>query len=191
MTKGPAIDRRRVDFPPALRYFRTMTARLVAAITIALALSGCDGGLAPPVADKGGFGGTIRFVRSSWPPADSIFGLWLFTAQSVPSDSTAIFAGLFSDPPTIYLYPGLTASLSEVPVDSLSYAIYPAPATYVYTGVIQQTTSSITTGGLRVVGLYTKPLPGFVPETLRVEGSMFITGVDIDVDFANPPPQPF
>jgi len=168
-----------------------MKARLTAALIIVMTLTRCDGGLAPPVADKPGFGGTIRFVRSSWPPADSIFGLWMFTSQNVPSDSSAIFAGLFSDPPTIYLYPGLTASLSEVPVDSVSYAIYPAAATYVYTGIIQQMTPAISAGGLRVVGLYQKPGPGFVPETLRVVASEFITGIDINVDFQNPPPQPF
>lgn len=168
-----------------------MTARLTAAVFIVLTLARCDGGLAPPEAQKPGFGGTIRFVRSSWPPADKIFGLWVFTSQSVPSDSTAIITGLFSNPPTIYLYPGLTGSLSEVPVDSVTYAIYPAEGTYVYTGVIQQTTASISAGGLRVVGLYVKPIPGFVPETLRVAGVEFITGIDIGVDFANPPPQPF
>ena len=191
MAKGPRRLRPSVDFPPPVRYFRTMNSRLKAALIIVITLAGCDGGLAPPVAEKPGFGGTIRFVRSTWPPADSIFGLWMFTSQTVPSDSSAIFAGLFADPPTIYLYPGLTGSLSEVPLDSVSYAIYPAAGTYVYTGIIQLTTSTISAGGLRVVGLYLKPGPGFVPETLRVESSEFLTGIDISVDFHNPPPQPF
>lgn len=168
-----------------------MTARLSSALIIVIIFARCDGGLAPPIAEKPGFGGTVRFVQSSWPPADSIFGLWVFTSQSVPADSSAIFAGLFASPPTIYLYPGLTGSLTEVPVDSISYAIYPAPATYVYTGVIQQMTPNISAGALRVVGLYKKPLPGFVPDTLRVVASEFISGIDIDVDFTNPPPQPF
>jgi hypothetical protein len=154
-------------------------------------LTSCDKGLEPPPAVKPGFGGTVRFVRSSWPPAGSIYGLWVFTSQLYPSDSTAILTGLFSDPPTIYLYPGLTGSLSLVPVDSVTYAIYPAPATYVYTGLIQQTTPVLTVGGLRIVGLYCKPLPGFVPETLVVNAGEYTSGIDMTVDFHNIPPQPF
>lgn len=168
-----------------------MVTRITAVVLVALVFGSCDGGLEPPSPLEAGFGGTIRFVRSSWPPADSIYGLWVFTSQEALVDSSAILTGLFSNPPTIYLYPGLGGSLGLLPTDSLPYVIRPVPGTYVYTGVIQQTEPAISASALRVVGLYTKPGPGFVPDTLRIAGGEFIDGIDIAVDFHDIPPQPF
>ena len=180
-----------VDFSAADHYFRSMTARLAALLCFLLVLVSCDGGLAPPPAAQPGFGGTVYFVRSSWPPADSIFGLWVFTSQEYLADSTAIFTGLFSNPPTIYLYPGLTGSLSLVAIDSIAYSLNPVPGTYAYTGVIQQTEPVLGAGALRIVGLLSKPGPGFVPDTIRVFGGEYTSGIDMIVDFYNVPPQPF
>ena len=168
-----------------------MTTRLTAVLLAVLIFGSCDGGLEPPGAPDAGFGGTIRFVRASWPPADSIYGLWVFTSQNALTDSSAIFSGLFSNPPTIYLYPGLTGSLDLLPADSLAYVIKPIPGTYVYTGVIQQTEPAISARALRIVGLFTKPGPGFVPDTIRIAAGEFMSGIDIAVDFDNVPPQPF
>ena len=164
---------------------------MTAVLLMVLGIASCDGGLGPAPEQKAGFEGTIRFVRTSWPPADSIFGLWVFTSQEYLSDSTAIFTGLFTTPPTIYLYPGLTGSLSLAPMDSVTYVLYPVAGTYAYTGVIQQTSPAISAGNLRIVGLYRKPVPGFIAETLSVRPAEFIGGVDIAVDFNNPPPQPY
>ncbi len=125
--KSPRPGPPSFDFSPAVRYFRTMKMGWTAALLVVLVCASCDGGLEPPPAVKPGFGGTIRFVRSSWPAADSIYGLWTFTSQQALADSAAIFTGLFSDPPTIYLYPGLTSSLGLLPADSIKYEIYPAP----------------------------------------------------------------
>ena len=161
---------------------------LLAAIVVS-SLS-CDHGLEPPLSVEPGFGGTIYFEKGTWPASDSIVNLWLFASQLYPLDSAKIFAGLFSDPPTIYLYPASDKNLPLF-VDSVSYKFNLPPGTYKYVGVLHRRANDINVSSLKVVGLYgTNDLPP-LPIPIIVSGSNFVSGVDIRVNFRKPPPSPF
>ena len=161
---------------------------LLAAIVVS-SLS-CDHGLEPPPSVEPGFGGTIYFEKGTWPASDSIVNLWLFASQLYPLDSAKIFAGLFSDPPTIYLYPATDKNLPLF-VDSVSYKFNLPPGTYKYVGVLQHIANDINVSSLRVVGLYgTNDLPP-LPIPIIVSDFNFVSGVNIRVNFRKPPPSPF
>jgi hypothetical protein len=163
--------------------------RLFPAVFAVLLLS-CDHGLAPPPPVEPGFGGTLYFEKGTWPDVDSLVNLWVFASQVYPLDSTKVFEGLFSNPPTIYLYPAFATNLPFFE-DSVLYSFKLPPGTYKYVGVIQRVANDVNVHSLRVVGLYgtsdTPPLP--IP--VVVSDADFITGIDIRVNFRLPPPQPF
>jgi hypothetical protein len=161
---------------------------LLVAVAV-LALS-CDHGLEPPQATEPGFGGTIFFEKGTWPAPDSLVNLWLFASQQYPLDSTKIFTGLFSNPPTIYLYPATDKNLPFF-VDSVSYRFNLPPGTFKYVGVLQHAANDISVSSLRVVGLYgTNDVPP-LPIPIIVSEFNFTAGVNIKVNFRKPPPQPF
>ena len=81
--------------------------KILLTLVIAASLVSCDHGLEPPQRVEPGFGGTITFVKDSWPPQDSLVNLWVFASQIYPLDSSSVFTGLFANPPSIYLYPSL------------------------------------------------------------------------------------
>ncbi len=150
----------------------------------------CDHGLAPLPPVEPGFGGTIYFAKGTWPPADSLVNLWIFASQVFPLDSAKVFGGLFSNPPTIYLYPALDKSLPLFG-DSVSYSFNLPPATYFYVGVLQRTANDINIRSMKVVGMYGTSGDPPLPIPVVVSDVDFLTGIDIRVNFRKPPPQPF
>ncbi len=160
-------------------------------LVICLILISCDGGLAPPPPVELGFSGTVHFVPGYWPPSDSLNSLWIFASQIYPLDSNKVFAGLFGNPMTIFLYPGINQSLPLVASDSLSYSFPLKAGTYKYVGVIQHLNSSLNIRAFRVVGFYKDSVDASQPGIVEVNDSYQIHGINIDVDFRNPPPQPF
>jgi hypothetical protein len=162
-------------------------------IILCLLLAACDGGLAPPPPLELGFSGTVYFTPGSWPPTDSLFSLKIFASQVYPLDSAKVVSGLFQTPNTIFLYPSLSGSLPFF-IDSLSYSFPLRSGTYKYIGVIQQTNSDLASHGIRVfrvVGFYKDPTNLSQPGTVEVNESARMKEINIDVDFRNPPPQPF
>jgi hypothetical protein len=160
---------------------------------LCLLLAACDGGLAPPPPLELGFSGTVYFAPGSWPPSDSLFSLKIFASQIYPLDSAKVYSGLFASPSTIFLYPGLSGSLPFF-VDSLSYSFPLHSGTYRYVGVIQQNNSDLAGKGIRVfrvVGFYKDSTNLSQPGSVVVNDSVQVKGINIDVDFRNPPPQPF
>lgn len=156
-------------------------------------LVACDGGLAPPAPMQLGFSGTVYFTPGSWPPSDSLISLWIFASQVYPLDSAKVYSGLFGSPATIFLYPSLSASLPFF-VDSLSYSFPLRSGTYKYVGVIQQNNSDLKNKGirvLRVVGFYKDSINLSDPGSVTVNDNAQVKGININVDFRNPPPQPF
>ena len=79
-------------------------------IILCLLLASCDGGLAPPPPIEPGFSGTIYFKSGSWPPADSLVSIMIFASKIYPLDSATAYAGIFSNPPTIFFYPDIGKS---------------------------------------------------------------------------------
>jgi hypothetical protein len=163
--------------------------RNVLPFLLAVFLVSCETGLTPPPDFEAGFGGTLTFA--SWPPRDSVKNLWLFASQIYPLDSVKIFEGLFSSPPKIFLYPSFVESL-PYDVDSVQYRFAPLRAgRYRYIGVIQQFNDVLTIRSFRVVGVYKNPADTTLPGELQFREFEFIEPINLRVDFANPPPQPF
>jgi len=163
--------------------------RLLVAAIVLLSIS-CDHGLEPPLSVEPGFGGIIYFEKGTWPAADSIVNLWVFASQVYPLDSAKVFGGLFSNPPTIYLYPALDKNLPLF-VDSVSYKFNLPPGRYEYVGVLQRFANDLNVRSLKVVGMFgTNDSPPF-PIPIVVSTSSFVTRVDIKVNFHKPPPAPF
>ncbi|MCX6135843.1 MAG: hypothetical protein NTU47_18725 [Ignavibacteriales bacterium] len=159
-------------------------------VAIVISSLTCDHGLEPPPNVTPGFGGTIYFGKGTWPAADSLVNLWLFASQLYPLDSLKVFTGLFSDPPTIYLYPATDKNLPLF-VDSVSYVFNLPPGTYKYVGVLQHVANDINASSLRVVGVYgTSDVPP-LPIPIIVNENNFQAGVNVRVNFRKPPPQPF
>ena len=168
--------------------------RILFPAILCLLITACDGGLAPPPPMELGFSGTIYFSPGTWPPPDSLLGLWVFASKVYPLDSAKVMAGLFQNPQTIFLYPGLNQSLSLVQVDSLFYSFPLRSGSYKYVGIIQQVNPNFSTQGIRVfrvVGFYKDSVQIFQPGSVEVNDIEQTRGINIDVDFYNPPPQPF
>jgi hypothetical protein len=156
---------------------------------------GCNRGLSPTPQPKPGISGIVHFANGTWPGTpsspDSLSNLWIFASQVYPLDSSLVFGGLFSNPPTIYLYPSTVTNLPFY-VDSVEY-FFPLPVgTYKYIGVIQHITVDFNSiRALRVVGLAKDPANPTTPRQAQVADGSIEPGINIDVDFHNPPPQPF
>lgn len=158
-------------------------------LVLLVASASCEDGLQPPPNVEAGFGGTISF--SSWPPRDSVVNLWLFASQLYPLDSVKVFQGLFSSPPSIFLYPAFDRSL-PYNVDSVEYRFAPLPAgRYRYIGVIQQFNLVLSIRSFRVVGVYRNPSDTTQPGEVQFRDFEFVPGIHLRVNFRQPPPQPF
>jgi hypothetical protein len=157
---------------------------------LCLLLAACDGGLAPPPPVELGFSGTVYFTPGSW-PTDSLFNLWIFASQIYPLDSAKVYSGLLGSQTTIFLFPSISQSLPLSEVDSMSYSFPLQSGTYRYVGVIQHVSPDFSIRAFRVVGFYKNPTNLSQPGTVEVNESAQVKGINIDVDFRNPPQQPF
>jgi len=151
----------------------------------------CDEGLTPPPEVRPGIAGTIQFVPGSpWPPADSLWGLWLFASLEYPLDSARIITGVLIEPRTIFLYPSIGESLPFF-VDSIQFRFDLSPGVYPYVGVIQQHSPELATSSFRVVGMLEDSTAPGLPRSIQVLSGSVVPSLRVDVDFAAPPPQPF
>jgi len=155
----------------------------------------CDGGLSPTPPPKPGISGTIYFAKGTWPgtPAspDSLANLWLFASQEYPLDSAIVFNGLFSIPPTIYLYPSFASNLPFY-VDSVQYYFELPVGVYKYIGVIQHISPDYSTiRSLRVAGFCVDPADSSQPLQAVVRDGVVTSGINVNVNFHNLPRQPF
>jgi hypothetical protein len=167
--------------------------KLITLIILCFLLVSCDGGLAPPPPVELGFSGTVYFTSGSWPRADSLVSLLIFASKIYPLDSATVYTGLFSYPPAIFVYPSMTSSL-PFNVDSIPYSFPLSSGTYKYIGVIQQTSGDLINLGIRVfrvVGFYKDPTNLSQPGSVIVNDNSQVKEINLQVDFRNPPPQPF
>ena len=168
--------------------------RFIVLFIVCLSFVSCDGGLAPPPPIELGFSGTVYFTPGAWPPADSLVRILIFASKIYPLDSATVFTGLFSEPPTIYVYPSMSSSLLPLNADSIPYSFPLHSDTYKYIGVVQQISSDLSTRGIRVfrvVGFYRDSTNLSLPGSVIVNNTSQVKGINIQIDFNHPPPQPF
>ncbi len=151
--------------------------------------SGCDQGLAPPPRElPTGIRGTVTFL-SAWPPPDSVQELRVVAFQRFPlGDSSSIIAEVLA---------GRAFFSDTLPrfVDSTDYAILlhpPFPDTLRYIAVAWRYGPRLFADWL-VAGVYTAEIRDdtLIPGTVRVIPHRILEHIDIAVDFAHLPPQPF
>jgi hypothetical protein len=157
---------------------------------LALVAGSCDEGLAPPPVQPGLRGSITVASSTSWPPADSVQGLWLFASLQYPLDSTKVITGVLMEPRTIFLYPSLAESL-PYGVDSVAFRMDLAPGTYPYVGVIQQLRPELLVRNFRVVAMLEDPANPGQPLAVTVSPGRVVEGLRLRINFTSPPPQPF
>lgn len=158
--------------------------------------TGCDTGLAPPDAPSG-FSGVIRFKH--WPPADSVWELRIVAFPSYPSDSANILIDLSQRLVSVYPQIGQPNLLSDTTqkvlfADSIRYSFTSAGTTLdvgVYNYVALAWRDSPNLFDWRPAGVYSTGPGPFDPAPVRVLLHKVTTGIDMQVDFSNPPPKPW
>ncbi|HXX62921.1 MAG TPA: hypothetical protein VEO56_03910 [Bacteroidota bacterium] len=161
-----------------------------APLVLALLVIGCDAEIGP-LNSPSGISGVIRF--SHWPGPDSLRDLRLVAFESYPSDSASILPTLLAGHAAVY--PALGQKFPTF-IDSLSYEFTTTNGTnlqvrnYDYIIIAQQFGPSILTDW-RPVGVYSTTPQSFSPAPVRVVLHHVTGHIDIQVDFANPPPKPW
>jgi hypothetical protein len=161
--------------------------KLLLCIVLIWSLS-CDHGLAPSDAEEvisTGISGTIEY-SSIWPVDSTLFNLKLVVFKQIPIDSTQVITDVIGGEATVF-----PENLSEnLPyyVDSTPYSLTLEPGFYAYIVVVQQYG---TIYQWRVVGQFDETPADSLPTGLMVFADSMLTGIDISVDWNNPPFQPF
>lgn len=161
----------------------------MAAVLFVVAAS-CDTGLSP-LNVPSGFSGVMRF--RNWPPPDSVHELRLVAFESIPTDSTSIFAALLSG--TAAVYPVLERRLPRF-VDSIQYEFTTKSGvnfkvtTYNYVIVAWQYGPNLF-ADWQPAGVFTRQRNSSEPAPVRVLLHRITPNINIDVDFRNTPPWPW
>ena len=158
---------------------------------LTLLISGCDKGIepaAPPASTPTGFSGTVTFT-GTWP-------------EGIKRTHVVVFSRLIQSsadfPP-----PNLSFVVDSIPYGSKTFSYNSindnfisffqiTPGNYQYIITAQSKTPTISTDrkDWTVVGVYTTNGDQSKPGTMTISDGMITTGIDINVDFNNPPPQP-
>ncbi|HEX9655999.1 MAG TPA: hypothetical protein VGB89_03655 [Bacteroidota bacterium] len=152
-------------------------------------LLGCDKGIQPTQAGGGGGAGTMTglITYRNWPTIDSLHDLRIIAFRLFPPTNVVneVLQG------RAIVYPSLgDTSLVPFFVDSLRYSFTLASGTYQYVVIAQQFGPSVTTDW-RPVGQFDLDSNLTQPSTVDIVAGEATAGIDILVDFANPPPAPF
>ena len=150
----------------------------------------CDHGIEPLEFESSGFSGTVSF-STPWP--DSVKRAFIVVFEEpllTPSDVTI---------------QNLKYLSFEIPLGIISHHyssldsayIPPAPGSfpagsYAYVAIVQQSTDELSFARKDwfVSGVYYANGDTSQPGTLIIPDSTFVSDIDINVDFNNPPPQP-
>lgn len=184
----------RIAFQFVNCYFFHMSMKKWILVFCVVVWIGCEGGLSPMPAVKPGISGAVYFAKGSWPGTplspDSLSNLWIFASQVYPLDSSLVFKYLISNPPRIFLYPSIGSNLPFY-VDTLAYVFNLPVGIYKYVGVIQHISPEFNIRTLRVVGVARDHADTAMPAQVQVIDGALSLGININVDFHNPPAQPF
>ena len=173
------------------RFVNLFTHSLAATFLFLLVLqSGCDEGLAPPEANEqptptaSSFSGTVTFA--GWSAVDSLYDLRLvaFTVFPPADVINEVLQG------RAVVYPAIGGeSFAMRGADSVSYTLELAPGVYPYIAVAHRFGPNLF-ADWRPVGQYDLDTNLTVPSPVEVIAGMNTSGINIHVDFENPPPDP-
>ena len=147
----------------------------------------CDKGLAPETDNvEPGFSGTITFT-GDWPTDVTGTHLVLFKDPLVSEED-------FSQENLVYLSQGIPYGVEQFDYNTLSASFFNniVPGEYAYLA-IAQTTSAIPLPQRElwtVAGVYYSGEDTSQPGTIIIPQNTFVTGININCDFNNPPEQP-
>jgi hypothetical protein len=164
--------------------------RIINVFTIILLMSfmsGCDEGLRPRSGTSsatGTIGGLITFVN--WHAADSVYDMRVVAFTVFPP--TDIISDVLQGRAVVHPPIGASA-LVQGQVDSVRYVMPVRPGTYPYLAVAQQYGPDLM-ADWRPIGQYDLDTTSAGPTPVTVGAAENVTGIDIVVDFANPPPLP-
>jgi len=151
----------------------------------------CSHGLEPPVtpAVKPGFGGTVYFSNWLHPPADSVYDIRVVAFYNYPPQD--ILSEVLSGKAKVY--PPISGAAAQLFVDSLSYTFnLDSSATFQYVAVAMRDSLNLfLSSSWKVAGVYGDSLSVGVRKNVVVPANTFVNGINIYVDFKNPPPAPF
>jgi hypothetical protein len=158
-------------------------------------LSSCTSGLNPAdYAQKAVLGGTIHYVKgggaANFPPKDSLLDIRAVGFKEIPLDTNVI--GIIGDGEAFFSTSLLDSAYAvekvytfEVPQSKLMDS-----AVVLKYIVIAQLYGANFTSDWRVIGVYSTT-QNFQPASIKVSAGEQRNDLDINVDFSNPPPQPF
>jgi hypothetical protein len=155
---------------------------------LTLLISGCDKGIEPPTAEPTDFSGTVIF-KGDWPAGITRTHLVVFNHLLQSSaDFSQLNISFVSNP---IQYGSKSYSYNSLN-DSFTSIFQVIPGDYRYIAVAQSTTPDLSFDRKDwvVVGIYTTSGDQSKPGTMTIRDGMITTGIDINVDFNNPPPQP-
>jgi hypothetical protein len=146
---------------------------------------GCaEHGLSPEPPPPYGVAGVVTFAN--WPPVDSVRNLALVLFRNYPSGN---LIDIVLDPQKARFFLGFAPYRADSV--AFQFTISPSPpGWYEYVAVAQQYGPSLQQDW-RIAGLYSSPEDtGRSALSLFVPGNDIVRGVNIRVDFDDPPPQP-
>ena len=151
-------------------------------------LNACDHGLAPDDADettRTGVSGIITYT-GTWPADSLILDLKLVVFQNIPADSTQVISDVVLG--RAYIYPENVAESLPYDVSETAYEMALEPGSYEYIVIAQQYGSILQ---WRLVGQYDTSPGDSLPTGITVVRDSMLTGIDVNVDWDNPPVLPF
>jgi hypothetical protein len=161
----------------------------LACLLCTITVLSCDGGLAPPseatVPTSGSFSGTITFTH--WEVVDTLIDLRLVAFTVFPP--TDIIGDILAGRAVVYPPLGSSEILADMGADSIHYTFAVQAGTYPYVAVAHQFGPDVF-NDWRPVGQYDLDTNLTVPEEVVVNAGQDTPGIDIVVDFTNPPPFP-
>ena len=151
---------------------------------------GCDTGLTP-LNEPSGFSGVLRF--KNWPSPDKVLELRLVAFTTYPSDSSGILAALLTGRAVVYPQVGTTGFPKFL--DSIQYTFTTQGTSlqlvkYDYV-VLAQRYGTNFFSDWQPAGVYATRPNSFDPAPVRVLLHHIVPNIDMQVDFANPPPKPW
>ena len=155
---------------------------------LTLLISGCDKGIEPAAAEPTGFSGTVTFT-GNWQPGIKRTHVVVFN-HFIQSSAD------FSPPNLSFVVDSIPYGSKTFSYNSIDNNFIPSlqasPGDYRYIVVAQSKTPDISTNRKDwvVVGVYTTSGDQSKPGTMTIRDGIITTGIDINVDFNNPPPQP-